>query len=510
MTIDPGRPVSRGVHISASHVVPALRTATRCAGCFHSIPQQGLCDTCLRAPRILIALPIGTALRGGRYLFGRPLGMPGGFGITYHGWDGELQRPVAIKEFFPRQLVQRDAASGDVEPITVADGDVVQLQLAGFLSEARRAAAIEHPNVVRILDFTEAHGTGYIVMPYHEGETLASCRLRQADQRLSWNDALGVMLPILSALEAVHAQGLIHRDVKPWNIYLANEAHAMPHPILLDFGAARIANDARPLTAMLSAGYAPIEQYNLVDDVQGPWTDVYGAAATLYELCVGSAPPPAPIRQMGDGALDVRLQRPDIPAHIAIALEQALAILPSCRTRSAALFARALTGNHVVVPNDDQLRTASLRRARWKTVAIVGILVAGSAIAATTTRNARQRGSDSDTPRDTFDRGAMVSTDSPRVNQTEGGPDETNDSTPQTESTEDAARSRRQLQAGDYFGAWRTAVAAGDTTFVRTIIEACKAESMLTARRGLSLTCPSSRSERSGGAGEVRDVGNRS
>jgi len=262
-------------------------------GCFHektsalTCPHYGYDETLKRSP---LALPHHTRLNTGRYQVGQVLGKPGGFGITYLGWDERLQTRVAIKEYLPRELVGRDADHLTVAAHSGEDADAFAFGLGKFLEEARTLARLDHPNLVRVRDFFEENGTGYLVMDYYDGLTLAEYLARQPGGKIPEAQAIGILLPILDGLREVHAKGFLHRDIKPANIYLT----AGNRPILLDFGAARQAMGAhgRSLSVVLSEGYAPIEQYQRHGQ-QGPWSDVYGAAATLYTMVTGQAPPAA-------------------------------------------------------------------------------------------------------------------------------------------------------------------------------------------------------------------------
>jgi serine/threonine protein kinase len=273
-----------------------------CPGCFVEKGSVELCPECgydespKRSP---IILAHHTLLNNGRYIAGKLLGKPGGFGITYLGWDNRLLTKVAIKEYLPRDLSGRDTDHLTVSPHSKDDAETFEYGLIRFVDEARTLAQLDHPSVVRVRDFFEENGTAYLVMDYYEGLTLSEYISHQPTARLSESQALNVISPILDGLREVHAKGFLHRDIKPQNIYLT----VGNRPILLDFGAARFAmgERSRSLSVVLSEGYAPIEQYQR-NGKQGPWTDVYGAAATLFVCVTGKTPPTAMDRL---GAVDV-------------------------------------------------------------------------------------------------------------------------------------------------------------------------------------------------------------
>ena len=309
-----------------------------CPGCFHDKGGIAVCPVCgydESLPRPPLFLPHGIII-GGQYRVGRVLGQPGGFGITYLGWDIHLQQRVAIKEFLPRDIATRHPGQLDVATHTEETRSNFEFGKEQFLREARIVAKLDHPNVVRVRAFFNANGTAYLVMDYYEGLSLGEylSRVRKVIE-----PALAVPLirPVLEALQYVHEHGVVHRDLKPHNIYLAT----IGKPIVLDFGAARQAAGERvhSMSVVLTDGYAPLEQYQR-RSTQGPWTDVYGAAATLYRMLTGVAPPTA-LDRLTDDPLE-RDGWAGIPAELVPAMRRALALTPEARFQSAADFITAL------------------------------------------------------------------------------------------------------------------------------------------------------------------------
>lgn len=292
-----------------------------CPGCFadkgrtHPCPHCGYDEHAERGPLIL---PHRTRLHE-EFMVGRVLGRPGGFGITYLGWDLNLQTRVAIKEFLPRDLTGRSGDRATVAVHSQDDGELFRFGLEQFLLEARTLAQLDHPNIVRVRHFFEANGTAYLVMDYYQGLSLAEY-LDQRGGRLPEDQAKQLIIPILDGLRGVHAKGFLHRDLKPQNLYLARLDSGGVRPILLDFGAARHAmgERSRSLSAIITPGYAPFEQYHR-NGVQGPWTDIYSAAAVLYRMVTGEAPPEATERRDRDTL------KPAAAFGVSPALSQALA-----------------------------------------------------------------------------------------------------------------------------------------------------------------------------------------
>lgn len=231
-------------------------------------------------------LPPGTVLAD-RYLVGRVLG-EGGFGITYIGCDLRLELRVAIKEYYPGDRVSRNsAASLSVSSYTGDLGRGFEAGRERFIREARLMARMDKtPQIVAVRDFFQANNTAYIVMEYVDGTTFKEL-VAQRGGRLSAGELLPLVEPLFSALDAMHKLGLIHRDISPDNLMLENGGVR-----LLDFGCARESSQGvNTMTIVLKHGYSPIEQYQ--HKGQGPWTDVYSLAATLYYCLTGKTPPQA-------------------------------------------------------------------------------------------------------------------------------------------------------------------------------------------------------------------------
>jgi len=229
------------------------------------------------------ALGAGTQL--GRYRIEGMLGQ-GGFGITYRAIDTSLDRPVAIKEYLPLEVAIRIDGS-TVVPRTRKDGADYEWGLQRFLEEAKMLARHEAvPNMVRVYDFIEANGTAYMVMALVTGDNLAIVLRRRGT--LPEAELKAIALPLLDGLGRLHEAGLVHRDIKPANIILS----ATGAPTLIDFGAARqaLGRLSRSITSIVTPGYAPFEQYGSAGE-QGPWTDIYALAATLYHGVTGKPPP---------------------------------------------------------------------------------------------------------------------------------------------------------------------------------------------------------------------------
>ena len=264
-----------------------------CMGCMEKLDNNNtICSHCgFDENKVVVPphhLPYRTILNQ-KYLVGRALG-EGGFGITYLAWDCNLQMKVALKEYYPYEMVRRN--TGENTAVFTCTGKEVGYHKGRekFLEEAQRLAKFNDiDGVVRVRDFFRENNTSYIVMEYLEGVTLKQY-LKQQGGRISFADLSQKMKPILEALDRIHQAGFIHRDISPDNIMVLKSGKLK----LLDFGAARefAGEDEKTLSIMLKPGYAPKEQY-ISKGNQGAWTDIYALCATWYKCLSGEEPPEA-------------------------------------------------------------------------------------------------------------------------------------------------------------------------------------------------------------------------
>ncbi len=222
----------------------------------------------------------------------------GGFGVVYKAFDHSLHRAVAIKEYLPLALAGR-AEGLSVSVRTLSDESAFQSGLKSFVGEARLLAQFDHPSLVKVFRFWEAHNTAYMVMPLYEGMTLKQARTQmRAPPPEAW--LRQVLWSVLGALRTLHESQTLHRDISPDNIFLQDTGP----PVLLDLGAARHAINDRDHkhTAVLKVNYAPIEQYADGDAElqQGPWSDLYSLAAVVHGCLCNDTPLPSTLRSIRD------------------------------------------------------------------------------------------------------------------------------------------------------------------------------------------------------------------
>ena len=227
------------------------------------------------------------------------------------------------------------------------------------------------PNIAGATDYFDENDTSYFVADYIEGISFKPY-IANHGGKVSVEEALNVMIPVLRALTAVHAGGFIHRDVTPDNIYITKDGMVK----LLDFGSARysIGDKSKSLDVILKVGYAPKEQY-IRRSHQGPFTDVYSCAACFYAAITGFLPPEALERLEHDDLVPVSQCGIDIPEYLDKAILKGLAVQPEDRFQSAAEFLDAIESQQVVeVPVSGGAATPPPKQKKAKPVLIVGIV----------------------------------------------------------------------------------------------------------------------------------------
>jgi len=294
-----------------------------CPGCFEDKDNISLCPECgydERQERSGVYLPYRTMLHQ-QYLVGKELGA-GGFGITYLAYDTALECTVAIKEFFPKELVVRNADCTTLVPYSDESSESFSCGLGKFLTEARTMAKFNHPHIVRVRNLFEQNNTAYIVMDYYEGQRLDKW-IEDRGGQLAEEEAMEIIMPVLEGLEKVHKKNILHRDIKPQNIIITTQGK----PILIDFGAARYVTGQKShsLSIVLTLGYSPIEQYQ-TKGKQGAWTDIYSCCATLYFMLSGEVPIFATERIENDTLRPLREISPGVSQILCSAIMQGLAM----------------------------------------------------------------------------------------------------------------------------------------------------------------------------------------
>jgi len=244
-----------------------------------------------------------------RFLIERRIGN-GGFGVVYEAWDGRLERSVAVK------AIESTGIQGQRR----------------VLREAQAAARLNHPGIATLYEMGEEDGSAVLVSELVDGATLAELSREGA---LSDREIGEIGADLCEALDYAHAQGVVHRDIKPQNVLVTGAGE--PRAKLMDFGVARLV-DGTALTApgdvVGTLAYMAPEQAE--GRTAGPEADVYSLALTLYECWSGENPnrratPAATARAIGRRPRPLRRLRPDLPRELTAAVDACLSPRPSRR-----------------------------------------------------------------------------------------------------------------------------------------------------------------------------------
>lgn len=265
------------------------------------------------------ALKTNAVLQNGKYRIEGVLGQ-GGFGITYLASQVALNRKVTIKEFFMKELCNRDEQTSQVSVPSMGSVDTVARFRAKFVKEAQTIAALNNPHIIHIHDIFEENGTAYYVMDYLSGGSLSD--LVQRDGILAEATALGYIRQVADALSYIHARNINHLDIKPSNVLIDGNGNA----VVIDFGLSKRYDETGSQTSTtpvgISHGFAPLEQYQPGGvSTFSPTTDIYSLGATLYKLLSGQTPPNATALLDADLDLSRLSASPSTKAAIAAAMQ---------------------------------------------------------------------------------------------------------------------------------------------------------------------------------------------
>lgn len=308
------------------------------------------------------ALPPGTVLREWR--LEDVLGV-GGFGIVYRGRGIYFDELVAIKEYFPSSISERN----DEDTVVPIDSDAEEVHALGlkkFVEEAKLlwnlSTPTRHPNIVNVRSLFEIHGTAYMVMDFEDGSSLS--RLLKQGTQFNERSLLSMIKPIAEGLDRAHRVGVLHRDIKPPNILINPDGRS----VLIDFGSARFEAAEATSTSVTfhTPPYAAIEQY-VKTYAQGPWTDIYALGVVLYE-CVAGAKPPEVLERL-HGGLGKSLAEghwPGYSTRFLAAIDAAMTIRPDDRPQSITAWlelfeegAKKRKASTVVVIDEDATRVVA-------------------------------------------------------------------------------------------------------------------------------------------------------
>lgn len=303
-----------------------------CLRCMKTSDDVGICPHCGREKAGQLtwskALAPGTILNN-KILIGNILGK-GGYGITYIGYDMLLEYRVAVKEFFPDEMVDRAEDGRTVLVLDEVNGEEYQRETTAYLREARVLAEFsKFPGIVAIKDLFYENNTGYLIMEFLENGNLR----KYVDSQGGWlgvKEALELMEPVISVLGRLHKSGLIHRDISPDNIMMDEDGSMK----LIDFGGSKKVGLNNQQVFLGKWGFAPLEQMLSKLSEQGPWTDIYGICATLYCIMTSEVPQASYERNEKDELIDIAQYNINIDKKVAAGIMKGLSMNAKDRQQS--------------------------------------------------------------------------------------------------------------------------------------------------------------------------------
>ncbi|MGL5436051.1 MAG: protein kinase domain-containing protein [Lachnospiraceae bacterium] len=344
---------------------------------FDICPHCGYDQT--SAAENLYYLSPGTELSGGRYWIGTAINA-GGFGIVYKAWDKTFDKMIAIKEYYPGGIATRTPGISKVLVYSEKRKKEYEKGKNRFLNEARKVARFNtHVNIVDVYDFFEDNHTAYMVMEYMDGMTCKEY-IRHQGGKLTPDLAVNITLALLDALQVIHKEKIIHRDINPSNIFICQNGIVK----LFDFGAARM--ETSEMSTILTPHYAPPEQYS-INGTQGTYTDIYAVGATLYYMLTGVKPEESTDRVTKDQLLPPAKIVPEIPEHISNAVMRAMAIKEELRYQDTAQFRDALMNKGNVRNVEQEIGRRKIRRILQVAAAFGFMVVVGIVCLWTVQRN---------------------------------------------------------------------------------------------------------------------------
>lgn len=313
-----------------------------------------------------VELQPGTILNNGKYVIEKKIGA-GGFGITYKATQIGLNRTVCIKEYFLAGKCTRNTRLRTV--IAQENPGLFEKYRAAFVKEAKMLDELNHPNIVNVIDVFDENNTSYMVMAFIQGTSLQD--IVEKNGPLQYAEAINYIGQITNAIDFVHQQHILHRDIKPDNIMITSDYKA----VLIDFGNAReFEHDKTQMhTSIFTRCYAPIEQYE-ANSRKGSYTDIYAIGATLYFILTGKEPLEAGVRAIEKMPTPKELC-PNIPEEINRTIMKAMQIKPENRHQTVKGFMDDLLNIRPSKIVDETIGSGKMKK-KWLLISLVAVIVA--------------------------------------------------------------------------------------------------------------------------------------
>lgn len=305
-----------------------------CSKCFAQLTQGSVCSECgfdndTNNDNLYLA---SKTLLQGKYVVGAVLNHDSD-AVSYAGYDAQLDKVIVIREFLPKGIANRLEGNRTVHVRQkyIAEYSTYKQSFIKLWTTAQKLHNLSA--IVPVYDVFEEFDTAYAVIEQMESIPLREYLLRNPDGHIAWENARLMFMPVLTTIEALHANGIIHGSINPENLLLCADGKVR----LKEFTIAEACDVKNPLEFNVNDGYTALEQYDNNHKIC-PATDIYAFSSCIYRALVGSNPPDAPARQANDKLMIPNSIAESIPVHVIKAMGAGLQVYPERRIQSITDF----------------------------------------------------------------------------------------------------------------------------------------------------------------------------
>lgn len=309
-----------------------------CANCWEELTEGSVCAECgydNDTQNDSVYLKTKTVIAG-QYVIGNIVKIESD-SVTYSGYDGQLDKPILIREFFPKGIASRFDDSDELHVRQKYVNEFARYKKSFYNLWTTMQKLHNLSAVVPVYDLAEANGTYYAIIEKTESVPLREYLLRNEEGYILWDTARLMFMPVLTTIEALHSNGIVHGSITPDNLVLCRDGkvHLAPFPIT------EASDQATAMEFTENDGYTALEQYNNKHRICAA-TDIYSFSACIYRALVGSNPPSAVSREANDKLMIPNTIAEKIPMHVIKALVNGLQIYPEKRVKTVEDFRELL------------------------------------------------------------------------------------------------------------------------------------------------------------------------
>lgn len=309
-----------------------------CANCWEELTEGSVCAECgydNDTQNDSVYLKTKTVIAG-QYVIGNIIKIESD-SVTYSGYDGQLDKPILIREFFPKGIASRFDDSDELHVRQKYVNDFARYKKSFYNLWTTMQKLHNLSAVVPVYDLAEANGTYYAIIEKTESVPLREYLLRNEEGYILWDTARLMFMPVLTTIEALHSNGIVHGSITPDNLVLCRDGkvHLAPFPIT------EASDQATAMEFTENDGYTALEQYNNKHRICAA-TDIYSFSACIYRALVGSNSPSAVSREANDKLMIPNTIAEKIPMHVIKALVNGLQIYPEKRVKTVEDFRELL------------------------------------------------------------------------------------------------------------------------------------------------------------------------